>query len=79
MLLVSALVPSANTTGAEAAGVLAPDAKLQKLAGDFDFTEGPSADAHGNVYFTDQPNDRIMIWSVEGKLSTFMQPAGLRR
>jgi gluconolactonase len=28
------------------------------------------------VYFTDQPNDRILIWSVDGVLSTFMQPAG---
>ena len=30
---------------------------------------------HGNVYFTDQPNDRILKWSVDGKLSTFVQPA----
>jgi hypothetical protein len=56
--------------------VLAPGATLQKLAGDFKFTEGPSCDAHGNVFFTDQPNDRILKWSVDGKLSTFLQPAG---
>jgi gluconolactonase len=56
--------------------VLAPGATLQKLADDFAFTEGPAADGAGNVYFTDQPNDRILVWSVEGKLSTFMQPAG---
>lgn len=47
-----------------------------KLSGEFSFTEGPAADNEGNVYFTDQPNDRIMIWSVKGKLSTFMQPSG---
>lgn len=51
-------------------------AKLQKLAGDFAFTEGPTSDAKGNVYFTDQPNDRIMVWSIDGKLSTYMQPSG---
>jgi gluconolactonase len=51
-------------------------AKLEKLADGFLFTEGPSADARGNVYFTDQPNDRIMVWSVDGELSTFMQPTG---
>ena len=51
-------------------------ATLQKLAGDFAFTEGPTSDAAGNVYFTDQPNDRIMLWSTDGKLSTYMQPAG---
>jgi len=50
--------------------------KLEKLSGDFNFTEGPAADAKGNVYFTDQPNDRIMVWSTEGLLTTFMQPSG---
>jgi gluconolactonase len=61
---------------ADEASIIAPGAKLEKLAGGFVFTEGPSVDAKGNVYFTDQPNDRIMLWSVEGKLSTFLQPAG---
>jgi gluconolactonase len=56
--------------------VVAPGAKVEKLAGGFEFTEGPTCDAAGNVYFTDQPNDRILKWSVEGKLSTFLQPAG---
>ena len=58
------------------ARVVAPGAKLEKLAGDFKFTEGPTCDAEGNVFFTDQPNDRILKWSVDGKLSTFLQPAG---
>jgi gluconolactonase len=48
----------------------------EKLAEGFLFTEGPASDAKGNVYFTDQPNDRIMIWSVSGELSTFLQPSG---
>jgi len=56
--------------------ILESDAKLEKLAGDFKFTEGPSADANGNVYFTDQPNDRILKWSISDELSTFMQPSG---
>ena len=49
---------------------------LEKLAGGFSFTEGPAADAAGNVYFTDQPNDRIMVWSTEDILSTWMKPSG---
>jgi gluconolactonase len=57
-------------------GVIAPGATLQKLAGDFAFTEGPTADKDGNVYFTDQPNNRILKWSVDGKLTTVLQPAG---
>ena len=65
---------SAVTVLAE--GVVAPDAKLQKLSGGFQFTEGPTCDAHGNLFFVDQPNDRIMEWSADGKLSTFLQPSG---
>ena len=56
--------------------IVAPGAELQKLADGFSFTEGPAADAAGNVYFTDQPNDRIMKWSTTGELTTFMQPSG---
>ncbi|MCM8530643.1 MAG: SMP-30/gluconolactonase/LRE family protein [Lentisphaeraceae bacterium] len=46
------------------------------ISKEFKFTEGPAVDKEGNVYFTDQPNDRIMKYSVDGKLSTFMQPCG---
>jgi gluconolactonase len=56
--------------------IIKPGTQLQKLSGEFIFTEGPAADSRGNVYFTDQPNDRIMIWSTDGKLSTFMKPSG---
>jgi len=59
-----------------AAGVFAEGAQLEKLAGNFLFTEGPSCDAAGNVFFTDQPTNRIHKWSVDGKLSTFMEPSG---
>ncbi len=72
--LVGTLIVTSPLFAAE--GVVAPGAKLEKLAGDFQFTEGPTADAAGNVFFTDQPNDRILQWSVDGKLSTFAQPAG---
>ncbi len=50
--------------------------QLEKLSGDFSFTEGPASDSKGNIYFTDQPNDRIMIWSTREGVSTFMQPSG---
>ena len=56
--------------------ILKPGAVVEKLSGEFSFTEGPAADAPGNVYFTDQPNDRIMVWRVNGELSTFLQPSG---
>jgi gluconolactonase len=56
--------------------VVAPDAKPQKIISDCSFTEGPAADTAGNVYFTDQPNDRILKIDLAGTVSTFMQPAG---
>jgi gluconolactonase len=60
----------------ETNSIIAPGAKLEKLSGEFQFTEGPTSDKDGNVFFTDQPNNRIMKWSVDGKLSEFMKPAG---
>ena len=56
--------------------LVAPGAKLEKLAGGFSFTEGPACDATGNIFFTDQPNNRIHEWSVDGKLTTFLSPSG---
>ncbi len=73
-LLIVACSPA--LVWAEDSGIIAPGAKLEKLAGGFKFTEGPSCDKEGNVYFTDQPNNRILKWSVDGKLSTFLEPAG---
>jgi len=61
---------------AEEGDLIAPGAQVAKLAGGFKFTEGPASDAAGNVFFTDQPNDRILKWDVEGKLTTFLQPCG---
>ena len=75
--LLSALAALLLASALHAApGPLAPGATLQKLAGGFAFTEGPACDAHGNVFFTDQPNDRIMEWSAAGKLSVFLSPCG---
>jgi len=62
--------------GAAPSAVIAPGATLQKLADGFGFTEGPTGDAEGHVYFTDQPNNRIHRWSLSGELSTFLEPAG---
>jgi gluconolactonase len=76
LMLGAQCVSGGNVSAEPASGAFATGAKLVKLAGGFAFTEGPTPDAAGSVYFTDQPNDRIMIWSVDGKLSTFLQPAG---
>lgn len=56
--------------------VVASGAKVEMLAEGFSFTEGPAVDKEGNVFFTDQPNDKILKWSVDGQLSTFSQTPG---
>jgi gluconolactonase len=75
LALLSVLAMANSSSGAEG-GVVEPGAKLQKLSGEFTFTEGPASDAEGNVYFTDQPKDRIHKWGVDGKLTTFLEPCG---
>jgi gluconolactonase len=49
-----------------------------KLVGDgYKFTEGPAVDPNGDVYFTDQPNNRILKWtSANNKIENFLQPCG---
>lgn len=75
-VLLSALFMTGLAVSGAPNSIVAEGAKVEKLAGDFSFTEGPACDRDGNVFFTDQPNDRIMRWSVDGKLTTFLQPCG---
>jgi gluconolactonase len=65
-----------NWSSTNPASPVAAGAKFQRLAGGFAFTEGPTSDEKGNIFFIDQPNDRIMEWSAAGVLSTWMQPSG---
>ncbi|MCU0409508.1 MAG: SMP-30/gluconolactonase/LRE family protein [Bacteroidales bacterium] len=77
LILLSALLLFAVSLRAQTLDdIIAAGARVEKLADGFLFTEGPTPDSRGNVYFTDQPNDRIMVWSTAGKLTTFMQPCG---
>jgi len=50
-------------------------AKPKLISKQFTFTEGSSVDKQGNVFFTDQPNNKIWEYSVDGKLSVFMEDA----
>jgi gluconolactonase len=57
--------------------IIAKGATLTKLSGEYAFTEGPAADADGNVFFTDQPNDKIYKWSAkDGTISVYMDKTG---
>lgn len=56
--------------------VVAEGATPRMIAKQFSFTEGPTVDKNGNVFFTDQPNDKIWEYSTDGKLSVFMDKTG---
>lgn len=73
LILLSLLFLFINLQGAS---VIAEGATPIIISQEFKFTEGPAVDKQGNVYFTDQPNDRIMKYSIDGKLTMFMQQAG---
>jgi gluconolactonase len=51
-------------------------ASLQLLSKQFAFTEGPATDKKGNVFFTDQPNNKIWQYGTDGKLTLFLDSAG---
>ena len=53
-----------------------PGATLVQVSKQFSFTEGPTADKKGNIYFTDQPNDKIWKYDTEGNLSVIMEKTG---
>jgi gluconolactonase len=46
------------------------------ISGQFSFTEGASVDRKGNVFFTDQPNNKIWEYSTDGQLTLFLDSAG---
>ncbi len=56
--------------------IVARGAKLKLISNRFSFTEGPAADKYGNVYFTDQPNNKIWKWNTNGKLKVFLNKSG---
>jgi gluconolactonase len=56
--------------------LIAKGAVLIKLSDQYSFTEGPAVDKKGNVFFTDQPNNRILKWSTNGEISVYMENAG---
>ena len=75
--LVAAALAATVPPATAADGLVAPGAKLKQLSKEFAFTEGPAADKAGNVYFTDQPNDRIVRWdAVTGQFTDWLKPAG---
>ena len=74
-LLLSSTLATAQPSQSEKE-IVAKRAELQQVATDYSFTEGPAVDQKGNVFFTDQPNNRILKWSTDGTVSVYMEDAG---
>jgi len=59
--------------------VIAPDAKLEKLASGFNqWTEGPVWTRAGFLLFAEIPANNIVKWSPESGASVFLTPSGYR-
>ena len=63
--------------------IVSPNAKIEKLAGGFLFTEGPvwvprSDEGDGYLLFSDPNNNLIYRWTPDGQLSIFMTKSGYR-
>ena len=56
--------------------LFSPQTKPELVSKQFAFTEGPAADIHGNVFFTDQPNNTIWKFGSDGKLTLFAEGKG---
>ncbi len=67
---------SAHSQSTDSPKLVAEGATIQLVSEQFAFTEGPAVDKKGNIFFTDQPNDKIWKYDTDGKLSLFMDKAG---
>lgn len=67
---------SACTSSHHLPVLVAPGAELTLISGQFAFTEGPASDRDGNVFFTDQPDDKIYKWSPDGGVTLYMDSSG---
>ncbi len=65
-----------STTAGQQDQIIAPGTTPQLVDSSFRFTEGPAVDRRGNVFFTDQPNNKIWEYDLQGKLRVFMSPTG---
>ena len=74
LVIFAFFFPSNITTAVD---ILKTGSELKMVASGFAFTEGPAVDSNGDVYFTDQPNDRILKWrSDNNTVSDWLKPAG---
>lgn len=60
-----------------ATSIIPPSAQLERVYHGAAFAEGPAADADGNVYFSDCPNNRILLYRpATGETVVWKEPSG---
>lgn len=70
-------VEAQQDTTKKESSIIANGATLQLISNQYSFTEGPAVDKKGNVFFTDQPNDKIYKWNATtGEVTVFLQGTG---
>lgn len=77
-LLVTLLIGSQLSAAVSAAdGIpgIGPKGEVRKVHGDLQFTEGPTPDGRGGLYFSDIPANRIYHMDKSGKLAVFLEPS----
>src|SRR5687767_7163720 len=68
---------SCDSTFFDTKGLAVKCAQLQLIGTGYQFTEGPAVDDSGNVFFTDQPNNKIHHWDWKtGQITTFLDNSG---
>lgn len=56
--------------------IVSPNTEVEKVAGGFEFTEGPVWHPDGYLLFSDIPANTIYKWQPNGKTEIFRQPSG---
>lgn len=64
---------SGNSAPDNKKSIVAEGAEIKKVETGYSFTEGPAVDRDGDVYFTDQPNDRIYLWNENEGVSLWLE------
>src|SRR5262245_10268442 len=65
--------PTARSAGLT--DLVAPEAKVEKVAGGFKFTEGPAYGPQGFLVFSDIPANRIVELAADGTPRDFLNPS----
>jgi gluconolactonase len=74
-LIAAACLPWAAAAAADKIPGVGPVGEVKKLHTMLQFTEGPTSDGQGNLYFSDIPANKIYRMSASGELSVLLDPS----